>query len=168
VGCVGEARLFGVAAHTGLRLARRKQEGGPALRAFMFISFFMLHLYLRTVRNMASDKTTAPCDSTSQHPTLNTHHPALIAPLMCLFIETGYVWLTRTGTCSLGYALMPLRSTLTPHPALSHFRNHRRSQEPCPSPRARPPPCIHPPSRNLWTRLAGPRPGGRCSCPGRG
>ena len=37
MGCVGEARLFGVAAHW-LRLPRRKQEGGPALRAFMFIS----------------------------------------------------------------------------------------------------------------------------------
>ena len=37
MGCVGEARLSELQL-TGLRLARRKQEGGPALRAFMFIS----------------------------------------------------------------------------------------------------------------------------------
>ena len=36
MGCVGEARLLELQL-TGLRLARRKQKGGPALRAFMFM-----------------------------------------------------------------------------------------------------------------------------------
>ena len=39
MGCVGEARLSELQL-TRLRLARRKQEGGPALRAFMFINLY--------------------------------------------------------------------------------------------------------------------------------
>ena len=42
-----EKRVFSELQLTGLRLARRKQEGGPALRAFMFIMGIIFYL-LRT------------------------------------------------------------------------------------------------------------------------